>query len=62
MIKVFLFTAGKIIIILVVVCQLLITSCSIKVYTDPPLPKKRIPEPSVVNLENHKEKKKLIIS
>jgi lipoprotein Spr len=49
MMKVFLETKGKIIIILVVVCQLLITSCSKQLY----------PEPSFQNIENQTDKKKL---
>jgi lipoprotein Spr len=49
MMKVFLENKGKIIILLVVVCQLLIISCSKQLY----------PEPSFQNIESQTEKKKL---
>jgi murein DD-endopeptidase / murein LD-carboxypeptidase len=49
MMKVFIETKGKFIVLLVVVCLLLNTFCSKKLYT----------EPSVQNIESHTEKKKL---
>jgi cell wall-associated NlpC family hydrolase len=49
MMKVFFETKGKFIIILVAVCQLLITFCSKQLY----------PEPSFLNIESQTEKKKL---
>jgi len=49
MMKVFLKTKGKFIVLLVAVCQLLSTFCSKQLY----------PEPSFQNIESHAEKKKL---
>jgi cell wall-associated NlpC family hydrolase len=49
MMKVFLKTKGKFIVLLVAVCQLLSTFCSKQLY----------PEPSFQNIESHAEKKRL---